>query len=370
MYYRAISVSAAPVITSPSASNAAQPAPAAATGVFDRFVLGKYADAICFGPGATLFVAGVLLALNAIGGAAASLATTLAMSLVVLFVGPHYAATYRRAYTSRRIIAAHPVVTLVVPVVLAVAAFFAVRRPTTFGIAFFATYVLWSGYHYSGQSLGLAMLYPLRQGARLAPREKRLLSVPLYFSWLLSVAGLFRMAAPARSAAHEMVRRAYSGPALPAWVPPVGLGLLALSFVAVAIVARGRRARGVPLPWPTYAVLSAQVIWFSVGLYYPLVSITLAPVFHSLQYLGLTSWHANHGPGASARRFAGYAASLVVLGLIVNPGASLLLGHGRDAADALVIAAALTTFVNLHHFLLDGRIWRMREKQVAQSLAA
>jgi hypothetical protein len=167
-----------------------------------------------------------------------------------------------------------------------------------------------------------------------------------------------------------MFRRAYTGPALPAWVPPVGLGLLALSFVAVAIVARGRRARGVPLPWPTYAVLSAQVIWFSVGLYYPLVSITLAPVFHSLQYLGLTSWHANHGPSASARRFAGYAASLVVLGLIVNPGASLLLGYGRNAADALVIAAALTTFVNLHHFLLDGRIWRMREKQVAQSLAA
>ena len=74
--------------------------------------------------------------------------------------------------------------------------------------------------------------------------------------------------------------------------------------------------------------------------------------------------------GAGARRFAAYATSVLVLGLLVNPGASLLLGHGRSAADALAVAAALTTFVNLHHFLLDGRIWRMREKQVAQSLAA
>ena len=35
------------------------------------------------------------------------------------------------------------------------------------------------------------------------------------------------------------------------------------------------------------------------------------------------------------------------------------LGHGSPAA---VISA-----INLHHFLMDGRIWRMRERRVAQA---
>lgn len=333
-------------------------------------MLGKYADAFCFGPGATLVVAALLFALDRLGGVAAACGATLTTSLVILFVGPHYAATYRRAYGSREIVAAHPWVTIAAPIVLAVAAWQAVRHPTSFGILFFALYVAWSGYHYSGQSLGLAMLYPLRQGARLAPREKRLLALPLYLSWPLSIVGLLRTSMPARSAAHELTRRAYPGPELPAWVAPVGLGLLALSFWAVAVVARERRRRGMPLPWPTYAVLSAQVLWFSVGLYNPLFSITLAPVFHSLQYLGLTSWHACRGGGAPVRRFATYAGTVVLLGLLVNPIAALLLAHGRSGSEALVVSAALTTFINLHHFSLDGRIWRMRERQVATALSS
>jgi hypothetical protein len=28
------------------------------------------------------------------------------------------------------------------------------------------------------------------------------------------------------------------------------------------------------------------------------------------------------------------------------------------------------SFINLHHFLLDGRIWRLRERPVVQSMLA
>lgn len=295
----------------------------------------------------------------------------LTVSLGLLFVGPHYAATYRRAYTSLAIVRAHPWVTLAAPPILIAAAIAAIRHPTTVGVAYFALYVGWSGYHYSGQSLGLAMLYPLRQGVRLDPKEKRLLSLPLYVSWILSVLGLFRLSTGVRNPAYEAVRRAYLGPPLPGWVPTLGLAVLALSLVGVAVVAQSRRRRGVPLPWPTTAVLSAQILWFTIGLYQPFFNITLVPVFHALQYLGLTSWHACHGKGErGSRRFAGYALVVLVLGLVINPGLFKIFGQAGGAAQALVATAAITTFVNLHHFLLDGRIWRLRERPLVHSMIA
>ena len=361
---------ALPGDAAPGARAAATSAPAGGQfDRFDRFLLGPRADLFFFGPGATVLIGGALLLLQLLGGAAHAASASLTVAVVLMFVGPHYAATYRRAYTSRRIIAAHPVVTLVVPVVLAVAAFFAVRRPTTFGIAFFATYVLWSGYHYSGQSRGLLMLYPLRAGARFDVTEKRLFSLPLYVSWILSVLGLFRLAGSARNPAYEAVRQAWHGPPLPAWATVAGLAALAASFAGVAVVALRRRARGVPLPWPSYAVLSAQVMWFTAGLFNPFFNITLVPIFHSMQYLALTSWHTCHGRGeAGPRRFAGYAVVTLALGFVINPGLFAFFGRGQAPADVFVITAAVASFVNLHHFLLDGRIWRLRERRVVQSM--
>jgi hypothetical protein len=340
---------------------------------FNRFLLGPTVDFFCFGPGATLVVAGALLGLQRMGGTAAGIAATLTLTLGLLLVGPHYAATYRRAYTSLAVVRAHPWVTLAVPPILLVAAITAVRPPTTIGIAYFALYVGWSGYHYSGQSLGLAMLYPLRQGARLDPREKRLLSLPLYVSWILSLLGLFRLSSSARNPAYEAVRRAYLGPPLPTWVTTLGLAVLALSLIGVAVVARDRRRRGIPLPWPTYAVLSAQILWFTIGLYQPFFNITLVPLFHGLQYLGLTSWHAGNAKGkdeGGAKRFAGFALVVVLLGLVINPGLFTIFGRATGAAEVLVVTAAITSFVNLHHFLLDGRIWRLRERPLVQSMIA
>ncbi|HLK93992.1 MAG TPA: hypothetical protein VKZ18_29130 [Polyangia bacterium] len=343
---------------------------AQAAGRFDRFILGPRADAFFFGPGATLVVGGVLLLLPLLGAGAGGVATKLTAALSLLLIGPHYGATYRRAYTSREVIRAHPWVTLAVPLILLGAAVAAVADPTRIGLVYFGLYVGWSGYHYSKQSLGIAMLYPLRQGARLDVREKRLISAPLFVSWLLSLLGLFRLSGSARNPAYELVRTAYHGPSLPGWALAVGLAALAASGLGVLSVARARRARGVPLPWPTYAVLLAQVVWFTSALYSPIINITMVPMFHGLQYLALTSWHATREPTAGTRgHFVVYAVTVLVLGFLITPVLFALM-TGPDANRTLMATAALITFVNLHHFLLDGRIWRLRERRVAQSMIA
>jgi hypothetical protein len=326
-------------------------------------LLGKTWDALLLGPGATLLVSGVFVALWASGrtGAAAALATWL--SLLVL--GPHYAATYRRAYGSLEVLRAHPFVTLLVPVLVVAGAAAAVASPR-FAPFYFLAYVGWSGYHYSGQSLGVAMLFPLRQKARLDAREKRLLALPLYGSWILSLLGLMRVGTDARNSAYSIVTKTFAPWDLPnALLAALVLPLLA-SFVGVALVARERRRRGVPLPGLTVAVLATQVIWFTAGLFHPFFNIVLVPVFHSLQYLALTSWHFTRGE-RRVLPFGLYVGTVLLLGLVINPGMLIAFVPGGTSPRALTIAAAVISAINLHHFLMDGRIWRMRERRVAQA---
>ena len=328
-------------------------------------MLGAAWDLLLLGPGATVLVSGAYVTLMALHqpGAAAAFATVL--SLFVL--GPHYAATYRRAYASAEILRTHPVVTLVAPVVLVAAAALAIRSPR-FGPFYFLAYVAWSGYHYSGQSLGVAMLYPLRQRARLDVREKRLLGLPLYASWLVSLVGLMQAGVSARNPAYEIVRDTFAPTSLPPWA--LGLLLLPLlaSFAGIAIVARGRRRRGLPLPRACLAVIATQVIWFGCGLFFPFFSVVLVPVFHSLQYLALTGWHHTRGE-RSLGAFTAYVLVVLVLGLVINPGLLILFVPHGSSAQTATAAAAVISAINLHHFLMDGRIWRMRERRVAQAFA-
>jgi hypothetical protein len=334
-------------------------------------LLGPGWDFLLLGPGVTLLVSAVFLIL--IAGGHPTTAALLATSLSILVVGPHYAATYRRAYSRAAIVRAHPLVTIAVPLALLAIAVAALRFPTTVAPAYFLVYVVWSGYHYSGQTLGVAMVYPLRQGARLSPTDKRLLSVPLHVSWLLSLLGLLRVDASARNPAYQLARQTFSsGVSLPIWALGVGVGALVVSFVALAVVGVRRRRQGAPLPALTYAVVLTQTLWFGWALWSPFFNIMLVPVFHGLQYLALTGWHhdkerqARNGGGAGdARGFAIYVGTVLLLGLLINPG--LFAIAGGFLGDAAVVSATVITSINLHHFLLDGRIWRMREPTVRQS---
>ncbi len=327
-------------------------------------LFGGVPDFFLLGPGLTLLVGGLLGVLATAGRG--DIATSIAFALTLLFVGPHYAATYRRAFTSLEILRAHPVVTLLVPILLGAVAVAAVGWPRSVGVVFFAAYVIWSGYHYSGQSLGLAMLYPLRQGARLSLAEKRLVAIPLYASWILSLLGLSRLEVAVRNPAYQLTRDALFRFPLPAWVFVAAAAGVVASLSSVALLAYRRRRLGTPLPRAVWYVVLAQVTWFLFGLSNPFFNIVLVPIFHGAQYLSITSWHQTRGK--SAGLFALYALTVVVLGLAINPGLTLFarwfLGEGP------VVAAAVLSFINLHHFLMDGRIWRLRDRRVAASFAA
>ena len=264
-------------------------------------------------------MSGVLGALAALGQL--DRAASLAFALTLLFVGPHYAATYRRAFASREILRAHPIVTLVLPLLLALVACAAIIWPRTVGVVFFATYVIWSGYHYSGQSLGLAMLYPLRQGARLAPDRKKAGGLPAVRLLVGVAAG---PVSPGGGVAQSRLPADPRGdvPGAPAGVGLLAVALVVLSLSSLVVLARRRRRRGTPLPRAVWSVVLAQVAWFCIGMWNPFFNIVLVPIFHGAQYLAITSWHQTRG--RSVVVFAVYAATVVALGLVVNPGLMML----------------------------------------------
>ena len=48
-------------------------------------------------------------------------------------------------------------------------------------------------------------------------------------------------------------------------------------------------------------------------------------------------------------------------------GLSLLRKRGREGAGAALMAAAVgLSFLNLHHFLMDGRVWKLRKPEVGK----
>jgi tetratricopeptide (TPR) repeat protein len=182
---------------------------------------------------------------------------------------------------------------------------------------------------------------------------------------------------------------------LPLGIPPVlaapafavgACGWL-LSSAAAALRLR-RRAAGWSDLLPAAAVASSQALWFAapvlarryqlfggvdpLSLDHAAYAFLWVAVAHSVQYLWITSYYARRsGRGSDARWSQGRyllatllagAALWTVPGILFGPG---LLGPlPYDAGLAVMIATA----VNLHHFILDGAIWKLRDGRIARVL--
>jgi Flp pilus assembly protein TadD len=89
---------------------------------------------------------------------------------------------------------------------------------------------------------------------------------------------------------------------------------------------------------------------------------------HAIQYLWISSYFARSGGRASSQ--PGYLAKALLAGAAIWVVPAILFAPGwlgrlpYDAGLAVMVASA----VNLHHFLLDGAIWKLRDGRVARIL--
>ncbi len=292
--------------------------------------------------------------------------------LALVFNYPHFMATVYRAYHSYDEFARYRVFTVHVALLLACAGVIAhLWYPLLPWI--FTLYICWSPWHYTGQNYGLLMMFARRAGIVPTEHERRALHLAFIASYLML---LFSF---------------QTGPSGDALILSLGLpakftlparGMLALFFVgASAWALRSLARRG---SWkallPSFTLVSTQFLWFLLPGLIELISGGEVPqtryssgvlaVLHSAQYLWITSYYQEkegRAAGKNSWSFPRYLLTLVAGGIalfVPGPWLASLVFHADFATSFLTF----TALVNLHHFILDGAIWKLRDSRIASLL--
>ncbi len=332
-----------------------------------------------------LYAAGFLAAALAWGDALSGVLSVLLPLSMLLISLPHYGGTLARIYASRDQIGRYAVFTIYVTAALCV--WFAIGTWNALaGSLMITLYLSWSPWHYSGQNYGIALMFLGRAGVKIDARAKRALWLSFVLSYLLTLLNLHA----ARGTAFYVrdVGESSLG-LLPLGIPQ---SILMPLFTGVAVVYAGSlfvvgrallRSHPPRALLPAAAIVGSQALWFVVPyagiqwlglgarseanafLQNALVWVAIA---HAAQYLWITSYYARSSSGwrgfghyfAKVFTFSSFAWTVPVL--VFAPVA--LGGSTYDQGLALLLAA----LVNLHHFQLDGAIWKLRDGPIARVL--
>lgn len=340
-----------------------------------------------------LFGCGLVYALAFVGLALAGPSMRAVMPLeltplVLLVTGiPHYGATLVRVYgdpADRRRYAVFGVwLTALVWIAFAVGVYeFAV------GSFLLTLYLTWSPWHYSSQNYGIATMFLRRRGVNVGARCRKLLQASFALSFALTFVALHGDRADVAYAPADYLRSVYH--VLPLGIPygavRVLVPVLLAAYLAAllgAVVALRRAAHWREL-LPALLLIGSQALWFTIpmiarhanvlqgveplGTDQATYAFLWVAVAHSVQYVWITSYYARRSPDhrGSARYLAGTllagAAIWVVPSLVFAPGVLGTVPY--DAGLGVLVAAA----VNLHHFVLDGAIWKLRDGRIAKVL--
>ncbi len=297
--------------------------------------------------------------------------------LALFFNYPHYMATIYRAYhraedfQKYRIFTVH--ITALVVLTLLLSHFWLRLLPWIFTI-----YLTWSPWHYSGQNYGLFMMFARRAGADPDKAARRALYGAFVVSYLILFLGF------------------HTGPSTDPLFLSLGIPqvvsrweqiVLGVAFVGLSVFGLSRLARDTG--WrkliPSLTLFSSQFLWFLLpgGDFADQGSGDSAEPLQfgragrhafgavSLDHQLLCAPRSRGGSDAARAqrnwRPLAYFGVLVVGGIaLFVPGpwlASRALHH--DFAASFLIFTAL---VNIHHFILDGAIWKLRDGRIASLL--
>lgn len=295
----------------------------------------------------------------------------LAASLAWLCNWPHFAATNYRLYHSKRNIVQYPMTAIVLPFVMLAAVAASCASPQGVAPWLVKLFLIWSPYHYSGQSLGISLIYARRAGVVVGRLERLALAGFIFGSFAFSTA----------RAEVVMATRSYYGITYPTLgLPPVvPLAASAVMWLcgAVCLAFAVRRSLREHQLLPPLILLPAlaQFIWFIPGGRLQAFN-EFVPFFHGLQYL-LIAWamqlkekQAEQGIPPSPRyvllESLRWGAGVLLGGVCLFwllPRVGTMTGLSLQVSEPIVIAA-----VQIHHFFVDGVIWKLKNPKVGSPL--
>ena len=285
---------------------------------------------------------------------------------------PHFFATSYRLYHSMENVRQYPLTAVAVPVVVLAGAACALVWPGQVAPVYVAVFLLWSPYHYAGQTVGISLLYARRAGFVMAGLERFALASFSFSTFVVLMTNQ-------NSTGNDIVFFGLSTPSfnLPGYL--VDLSVLWMAVCALLlgfVVVRWTLRSGRLFPLIVLVPPAAQFIWFFAGASIE-VFYAFLPFFHGLQYLFI-AWvtqlkEVRDQTGAEpSRRFV--VLQTLRWGVIIFLGGILLFYAAPVGIEWLgvhpVIAwSVVLATVNMHHFFVDGVIWKLHNPRVGSILS-
>jgi len=304
---------------------------------------------------------------------------SLANFLVLIGNWPHFSATNYRLYQSKENIMQYPFTAMAVPFLVFGAVLASFASKDNIAPIFIKFYLMWSSYHFCGQTVGITLIYARRAGVQVQRWERFALSGFLYATFIKGMAlGDF---------VQDFNTIQVPGFGLPQWFKDATTVWLYISsgLLVLAVISWNVRARKM-IPIIVVVPALAQLVWFVIandsnstfqcaGFNY------LVPFFHSIQYL-LIAWGLQLKEKMDREHIdpsVRYVTLETLRWWAINIAGGVFLfwllprifsyPETRDIRESSFwIEGIVIAGVQVHHFFVDGVIWKLRRTTVSSPL--
>jgi hypothetical protein len=294
--------------------------------------------------------------------------------LTAAITWPHFMASYRLLYATRDSVLTYRVASLYFPFALAAYGVFAILRSpvTTVHVSLLSLAAsVYLARHYAGQTWGMIASFSYLEGVPPSARERGVMlwSLRLIMTWHIVWAAARGIGTVAPSLAPLAAR-------FDARVDPIAFVSFALGVAGLTMLARRTHV---------FPPIRIVVPWLALYAWYALLrrdpaSLVVVQLAHALQYLvfPLRIEETRRDRAArpiTARRALLWLAPLIVLSVCAFAGLPSLFrlcyagaGGAGDLANAFL--AVFVAFVNIHHYFIDGSLYKLRNPAVRRDLFA
>lgn len=300
---------------------------------------------------------------------------------------PHYGATLLRVYERRDDRRAYAIFAVWATLLIA-AAFVVGARNAAVASILFTIYVTWNAWHYTGQNYGISLMFLGRRGVTVAPTEKRLVYATFVLSYLLVFVSIHGSSGAGYAPqAEEGMAVRFMSLGIPAGIRDVALGVLAVAYVA-ALIGAAVQLRRRAATWrdlgPAALLVLVQAVWFVLptlarasGTFQGIEPLSQnfeeyafywVAYAHAIQYLWITTYYATARDAQLGRLgffWKSVLAGSAIWGIPALLFAPRALGTLPYGGGLILLVASV---VNIHHFVLDGAIWKLRDGRIARIL--
>ncbi len=285
---------------------------------------------------------------------------------------PHFMASYRLVYGSKRMVLQHKWASIYVPLLMLaflLVAIWEAQQSQALVLVFITISSVYLAWHYTGQVWGMMASFAYLGGTAFDSTERRLIrtSLRILLAWHLAWFLYTQLRDPSRVV---WIYRAASAATL-----------VAFALGAYGLYRMWRRTNAVP-PMLSMVAWVSLFVWYAVMARDP-KALFWVQIAHALQYLVFpvrvelnTVSKDRTKPSRSriAVHMVLYGAGLLLVSVLVAQVVPVsLMGivgrvFGEEPGKAAPILILM--FINIHHFFTDGVLWKISNPEVRQSLFA